>query len=401
MINSMDYKIREDLFLKPIGFNSCTGEKLPNINTLNNIIIIRDDGIGDHLMGLPITRELKRSNPNCNITFLSHRKSILESCSFIDRIIEIDSEKYNDDYTNYFESKILPTLDTYDLAIKPKWDFDKLACYTLSKINSKYKIGYENSLYVDDKIINGFSDYNINNISDVFTHYIKKDWRFCYGNDVCENLYLIHNIDGCNVVSFEMFYSFLEDQKEIDQLTEDNLLETDKYIIFGIGGNIPDRRWGIDKFSKLGEYIFEKYNFKIVIVGGNDVKDDSEYLCKRIPNSLNLCSKFCFSDTMKILSKCFIGVTNNTSLFHGLNCFQKPILEFSPTPIFWDQYRPGISTRFSYGYSRNVVLSPMRLTDDSSVRSCENISFEEAKSGFDFLYSMVSNDEKNNFTKFW
>ena len=137
-----------------------------------------------------------------------------------------------------------------------------------------------------------------------------------------------------------------------------NILEKDKNIVCGISASGPTKRWDINNYIKLFEYLSSKFQCKFFLAGGlND-----EHLIKQVMDSSvgKNCisfSKMTIAQTLPIINACQLYVGNDTGWGHissGLGL--KSLFLFMDSP-------PS-----AYGiYSKNISII---VPEGETIESC-------------------------------
>jgi len=91
------------------------------------------------------------------------------------------------------------------------------------------------------------------------------------------------------------------------------------YAIFFIGGRLSYKRWSLNNFIKLGEYLIQNYNLKIVLAGSFSEKNINEKFLSKIKTRelvVDLTGKTTLLDLIKILGDAKLLVSNDTGIVH-------------------------------------------------------------------------------------
>ena len=137
-----------------------------------------------------------------------------------------------------------------------------------------------------------------------------------------------------------------------------NITNNTKNIVCGVSASGPTKRWDIDNYIKLFEYLNSKFQCKFFLAGGTNDED----LIKKVTNSSigNRCTSFSkmkIGETIPIISACQYYIGNDTGWGHiasGLNL--KSLFLFMDSP-------PS-----AYGvYSKNISII---VPDGETVKSC-------------------------------
>jgi heptosyltransferase II len=110
----------------------------------------------------------------------------------------------------------------------------------------------------------------------------------------------------------------LEDEVHATEYLIDNHL-TDKFLVgFHAGSALFKRhinkRWASDKYAELAELLSEKYNAHIFLFGTEI--DVNEYINRKIPGITSIPKSDGIMQSIALMEKCKLFVTNDTALMH-------------------------------------------------------------------------------------
>ncbi len=260
------------------------------------IIISRTDAIGDVILTLPLVVFLKKKLENVEIFFLASRytKPILESCEFIDKIID-----YND-LQELDEVSAIEKLKQYNaniiLHIFPNSHIAKLA----KRAAIPVRVGTRNRFFhwwncnKLIKLSRKNSDLHEAQLNLTFAKY------FGLSTDV-------HIDELANLYGFSL-------QEEL-QPEFANLLAVDKQnVILHPKSNLSAREWGIDNFNKLVKLLPDA---NIFITGTEKEREaiESQFDFSQ-KNVTNLIGKFSLYQLIAFISKCDVLVAASTGPLH-------------------------------------------------------------------------------------
>ena len=90
-----------------------------------------------------------------------------------------------------------------------------------------------------------------------------------------------------------------------------------KYAILFIGAGKNYRKWSIEKFAKIGEYLKERYEYEIVLCGGQSDADDAlKFNFFFSGNYVDLVGKTSLIELLHVISKGDLMIANETSAPH-------------------------------------------------------------------------------------
>lgn len=325
------------------------------------ILIIRLSSIGDIILTTPILKQLKRKYPNITIDFLvlNNFKDSISDLDYIDNLIIFHKEKS----------------DSFKGLIKLGKE--------LSKNNYDYIFDLHNKLrsFIISKNIN----------SQVLVYPKRKLWK----SILVKLRFIKYHADDTIVKNYFKPFNFMGIFYENEDLTfpfsKKNLLSVSKYsshFIMAPGASKETKKWTIEGFGTLAKKLYDEYNIKTILIGG-----DSDFLrCEKInkisDNScINLAGKLSLKESGALLSISKLLITNDSGPFHiarGVKC---------PTYVIFGPTDPNMFEYDNYNkliYS-NVKCSPCSLHGDlkcpkSHFKCMKNITanfiFEKIKKDF-------------------
>jgi len=102
----------------------------------------------------------------------------------------------------------------------------------------------------------------------------------------------------------------------------------EKYFVIFIGASASFRRWPIENFVFLSQFLIRKYGNKLVFCGGNEDSESVQSIIYQLPKdlTLNLCGKESLYNFLGIVAGCELLVSNETSAVHiGVGLHKKTV----------------------------------------------------------------------------
>ncbi len=274
----------------------------------NSILLLRIDAIGDYVVFRNFIEVLSKSKKytNYKITMVGNVawKSLAE---------EFDSE--------FVEQFIW--IDTVRFTREPFYRYQMLNKITSKGYSFVINSTYSRYFLLDDAIVkNTFADKKIGSIGDLSN---LKQWQKNISDKYYHQL-----IPAKNDIIFEFyrhkefFSTLLEENINLDrpeiQLKKKELsipnIES-KYAILFIGASKHFRKWPIEKFVKIGEYLKNKYGYSIVLCGApSDLNDSTKFKNLAAYKYVDLVGKTSLIDLMYIIKNGNLMITNETSAPH-------------------------------------------------------------------------------------
>jgi len=292
--------------------------------THNNyrIVLFQFGGIGDLLMLTPVIRILKKRFPQSKIDLcLTHNyvKDAFNGHPFFNEIIPFDF--YWEGYKAFFDLK--------------------------SRQEGVWKIFlYHPRLYIKlafrryDLSI----DYNLSseteNLSNALAYALSVSRRIGYGEDTLGFLTESVNSQSWEMHRVDYYFSVLQligigsheldTRKYIYPLSSEDKNWGDAFLrnhatpgsfLFAMhpgGANLKvQRRWPLENFITVGQWVIEKMNGTVLLTGGKeDVEVCNAIAAKLDPMCINICNRVTIRQTATVLSSCNACLTNDTGILH-------------------------------------------------------------------------------------
>lgn len=297
------------------------------------VLVIRLSSIGDIILTTAVLKAFKDKYPETKLDFLvlDKFKDAISFCPYVDKLI-LYNKKKNDGLFNLIKFTKALAKNDYDYVIDIHSKFRSKIITAVFKNLYKVKTAtykkraFWKSLLVNMKLIKYEVDNTI--IKNYFSAF--KDFALIYQGEILN-------------------FSF---EKGLEQ----KFLNYKESIVFAPGASKETKKWTEENFGNLAKLLYEKYEKKILLIGG---KEDIEK-CDRI-NSIsgnlcvNLAGKLSLKESGALLSISKALVTNDSGPFHiarGVGC--KTFVIFGPTS-------PGM-----FDFDENEIL----LYNNSSCSPC-------------------------------
>ncbi len=357
-----------------------------------NILVIRQDRLGDLVLSAPFLRELRRSNPEAHITFVVDSKllNLVELCPHVNQVLGVDLS-YCGATVNL--GRVLDALRfsrrhlrgrRFDLAVIPRWDADLYHSSYLGIFSgASRRVTYsEDVLSSKSKLNRGF---------DLLATDVAHD--AAPKHEVERNLDLLWFAGGTvRDPGLELWLSE-GDRETIRRTLELNGVSGGELVIaLGVGAAHRRRRWPLARFVEVGRFLEAKYGGRIAIVGGLEDKAFGERAASAIPNAINFCGSLTLRETGALLERAQLTVANDSGPMHVAAAAGSAVVEISCHPRNADANHENSPVRFGPWTRACVVLGPEAPTEPCR-RGCEQnhahcilgVSAEEAKAAAESL----------------
>lgn len=285
-----------DFFIKPS--NKIRGKSL---------LLIKLDAIGDYILFRNYIEILKKSDRyrDYKITLLGNSiwKSISDELDseFIDKFIWVDRKKFEKDYKYRYLKFQEIVSNGYEVVLSPVYSREFFYADNIVKlINANEKIGSSGELSNIKKWQKNISDHYYDTLIDAKDEII---FEFDRNKEFFENL----------------LKTKLDIKKPYIKLPVQELsFEVPKnYAILFIGASASFRKWSIENFAKVGEYLHQKYGYDIVLCGALGDREDAKIFAEKFNGKyLDLVGKTSLVELLYIIYNGNLMISNETSAPH-------------------------------------------------------------------------------------
>lgn len=321
-------------------------------NSINSIVVVGANWVGDSIMTIPALRELSRIFPEAEIALHTRKwaEGIFRDADFLDWIITYDQSASK--VKDVIGQSHTLRLQNFDLAILLPNSFESALTTWLAKIPKR--IGYNKDLrgllLTDPIAVPEWKNkrhevfYFINLIAEV-------EKRFVGSNTVLHS-----EPDSTLQISDER-------KAEARQILNGAGVDPAKKVIaLGTGStNSRAKRWGADNYAKLNDMLHNELGVNVVLAGTADdaeIADEVQRLSQS--QAIDLTGKTDLADAAAILSVVDLLVSNDMGLAHIAPAVgTKTAVIFGPT-------NPVTTRPFSYNavvVRKEVECSPCMLRD--------------------------------------
>ena len=317
-----------------------------------NILIVRNDSIGDVVLSLPLAGFIKKQYPDCRVTFLlrNYTKDIANDHSNIDDVIILkeDNEKIPV-WKNVNQLK----KGLFDTSIIVYPTFITALIIFLARV--KFRVG------------SGYRWYSFLFNKKVFEHrkYAEKH-ELEYNVSLLKVFGIEGDISTINV-PFDININKTSMEKVNNTLTDSRVEFEKKTIIVhpGSGGSAIDLP--IEKFSQLVKNLSLLNDVNIIITGNENEKNICETISTNT-NAIDLSGKFNLSEIICLISLSNIFISNSTGPLHIAAALGKSVIGFYPkiracSPERWGPYT-----------QKKVIFTPEIECNDCTREQCERLN---------------------------
>jgi len=272
-----------------------------------SLLLIRLDAIGDYILFRNYIEVLKKSEKykEYNITLLGN--SVWNSLSeeldseFVDEFVWLDRNRFNKAFIYRYQKLKEIVSNGYEVVLSPVYSREFFYGDTIIKlINAKEKIGN----------MGGVSNIRKwqKNISDKYYDVLvpaKNDLMFEFNR----NKEFFENI-----LDTKLYIKKPHIELKPKQLP---FKLPEKYAILFIGASTRFKKWNIERFAKIGEYLKRQYGYEIVLCGApSDVEDALRFKECFEGSYIDLVGKTSLIELLYVVYNGNIMIANETSAPH-------------------------------------------------------------------------------------
>ncbi len=281
------------------------------------ILIIKPSSIGDIIHSLPFLKAMKGLYPEAELYWLVNRgfEKILEGNPYLKGIIPFDRSIWREDPKKGIQGFIEMVKEIRSMEFDMVFDLQGLFRSAMISFltGSKERIGLKYS----------------RELSSIF--YTKRLGHSKNDNHaVARNLSMLKDL-GASIEEVEFPIIITEREKErMKELL--SFREEDIYIAFNPFGGWSSKRWGFDKYIRLGNLLC-KEGYKIVLLGGpKDIKEAKTIASSMEREPILAAGKTDLKELSVLLTYVDLLVTNDTGPMHIAAAVGTPTVSiFGPT----------------------------------------------------------------------
>ena len=326
----------------------------------NSLLLIRLDAIGDYVLFRNYIEILKKSDKykEYKVTLLGNSawKSLSEELDseYVDEFIWLDRNKFSKDFVYRYKKLKEITACGYEVVLSPVYSREFFYADAIVRL-----------IYANEKIGSIGDTSNISawqkNIS--YGYYTKlvpeKDelmFEFSRSKEFFENLLHVR-------LDIKKPHIDLKPKKLPFKLPQ-------KYAILFIGASSSFRKWNIERFARVGEYLKEKHGYEIVLCGApSDSEDATKFKNNFMGEYIDLVGNTSLVDLLYVIYNGNIIIANETSAPHFAVA-----LEMTNIFVIYNGNHYGRFTPYPKDVSENyhVIYHPMIEQDLDDYKKLSN-----------------------------
>ncbi len=270
---------------------------------LKSVLVVKLSAIGDVIHALPVSYALKETYPEAKVTWVVEPPAynILQDNPYIDEIIVFEKKKFKSlggFIQNYGPFREKLNHQEYDAVLDLQGLFKSAAIAWCSK--APIKLGTCNMRELSDRISRPV----------IGTH--------AQGH-IVERYLDVARALGCRVdkVVFPMEISAVDGKMARSYLYAAGCRGDIPYVVLAIGANWPNKRWPVEHYAKLADWIYNKGYLPVIIGGGSLDEQLAEDICRmaEIP-PINMVGKTTLKQLAYVIREAKATVGGDTGPVH-------------------------------------------------------------------------------------
>lgn len=349
----------------------------------NNILIYKIGNIGDIVCAVPAFITIRRAYPNTKITLLTSpgERNALGAKELLANVIYLDELKvYYSDNLDSFEKKIKFARDlkknNYDLFIQ------------LSDDLANFRTLLRNLFFA--KAIGARSAFGFK----IRTVQLFKKTQVDYLSQKTEVESLLDLLKENGIKSEKVQYNFNISEyhkQKVKALLDkkwNSISKKDIIIAISAGGKRETNQWPKERFKEVIEYLCDKYNVKIIIMGGNADVFQAKLMTQNLKkeNYLITAGETGILETIELLKRCSFLISNSTGTIHLAAAVGLPAIGIYGIRDIFGRW-------FPYGSHHKILhhkfINCDYKSEDCIKKSIDAVSVDEVKFVCDQIISEI------------
>lgn len=333
------------------------GEAL-NLAEVRNLLIVRLDEIGDLALTSPLLRSLRRALPQAHITLVVKPsvRDLVEHCPHVNEVLAFHPGSPGRLREARMAWRALRFAGrnlrgrSYDLAILPRFDADFAAAGYLAYFSgARWRLGFSERSTEQRRQLNRHYDRLI-------THLVPPSSA---RHEVQRNLDVARAL-GAVVAGEELeLWLGFADQAFAEDVAMRHRAPGTLLMALGIGASHGRRLWPLERFAELGRALVQRYDARLIAVGGPDEKFLGLELRQRLGDVVfNLVGQTTLRQTAAVLGRCDYFIGGDSGPMHLAAAGGVPCVEISCHPASGSPRHPNAPARFHPWNVPHRVIQP-------------------------------------------
>jgi len=289
----------------------------------HRIFVVRADRIGDVLLSTPVIKALRQKYPQAYISMMvsPYARDIVEGNPYLDEVIVYDKEGKHKGFFGSLKFASRLRKKRFDLAIILHPNNRAHLVTFLAGIPER--LGYNRKL--------GF----------LLTRRIEHTKQEGQKHEAEYNLGLLRDL-GITGNARDLFMPVKDESEQWagDLFVKEGIRDTDKILAINPGASCPSKIWPAERFAEAAEKLSQRYNFKIIILGGPKDMHLADKVSREIKvKATNLSGRTSISQMASILKRSALFVSNDSGPVHIASALGTPVISI------FGRAQPGLSPR--------------------------------------------------------
>ncbi|SFT66494.1 heptosyltransferase-1 [Selenomonas sp. GACV-9] len=270
---------------------------------MKNILVVKLSAIGDVIHALPVSYAIKETYPDAHLTWVVEPPAydLLTMNPYIDEIIVFEKKKFKSIggfLSNYGPLKRKIQQRRYDAVLDLQGLFKSAAIARLGQ--APVKLGMCNMREFSDKISKPVIGPNAQ-------------------GHIVERYLDVARAIGCRVDQVRFPLEVPEREAELTQriFSQAGANMGNPYVVFAIGANWPNKRWPVESFAELSDWLYERRLIPVLVGGGVVDEQRAAEICAQteIP-PIDLVGRTNFKQLTYILQNAQLVIGGDTGPVH-------------------------------------------------------------------------------------
>jgi len=287
------------------------------------ILVVRTDRIGDVLLSTPVIKVLRQKFPQAYISMMvsPYARDIIEGNPCLDEVIVYNKEGKH--------KGLLGSLKFASRLKKKKFDLAIILHPTNRVHLLTFLAGIPERLGYNRKL--GF----------LLTRSIEHAKQKGQMHEAEYNLELLGDL-GITGDACDLFMPVRDDSEKWaeDLFNKEGIRDTDKILAINPGASCPSKIWPAERFAEAAEKLSQRYNFKIIILGGPKDMHLADKVSREIKiKATNLSGRTSVNQMASILRRSALFISNDSGPVHIASALGTPVISI------FGRNQPGLSPR--------------------------------------------------------
>ena len=264
------------------------------------ILITRTDRLGDVVLSTPVIKCMRKLFPEAHLAFMvrPESKDVVANNPHLDEVITYDKYGSQKSFLNTVKFALNLRKKRFDtgIALHPT----NRAHIIMFLAGIPMRIGYNRKM----------SFLLTREISHLKQEGERHEAE--YNFDLLDKAGF--NIEGASRKPYIMTSD--AEKKIIDSMQKSEDIK-DGFIVIHPGASCPSKRWPAERFARVGDILSEKYNAKVLLVGGNETEKYSSLVTSKMKHKpVDLTGGLLVGELAELLSRCKVFISNDSGPVH-------------------------------------------------------------------------------------